>query len=434
MLRSILSVFTICVAWFVGATAANACPLCLAPSRTWAETIAEADVVVWAELVSADEGSDLRRPDAWFRIVKVHRGSGAWTSTPGSIVRIREAVFGDPGDTFLLHATHHSDSTPTLNETFATADAGPTIRQVSASATTATDVADAARDSSSTTTVTFDWNLPEPACEIVWQYIVTAPAPEAGASAANASQRLKYFLSWLENEKETVAADAWGEFAKAEYEVIKAIRDDFQTEQLRRWIANADTSPERLNLYGLMLGMSGSEQDALFLRQQIGPVQADTIRFGAEGLMAGLLMLSGEQGLDFLLQTRLQSENVPVFEVMAVVQSLQFAWTHEPDLIAKERMRAALHPLLHHEEMREIVIIDLARWEDWNVVHQLPELYNSVREDDPRSVGAIAGFLLTLQAPTSSATKDQRAVAATLLTQIRTDAPAVLKRVERQFR
>ena len=419
----------ICSLAAISLSTVAACPLCLAPSQTWSEMIVAADIVMLAELATIDEGSDTQRPFAIFQILDVHKGKQHVAKA--KTIRIDDYVYGKKGDHYLIKAAFTDADTPQIMETFVTAKSktqetsAKPIQKVSA-----TTLEVAGKDSTAAKVLT--WDSPESITAAAWQYVTEAPTPEAVPL-----DRLTYFLKFLEHQDSLVAADAWGEFAKSEYSDIKSLSDSFDSAKLRAWITNSETSPERLSLYGLMLGMGGTKQDAEFLRKQIGLPQGDAIRFGCEGLMGGLLVLEGDEGLRFLEESRLNDATVETFEVYAVVQAVQFLWNHEPDTIGKQRIRQAMHPLLQREELREIAIIDLARWEDWSLVNKLPAVYEACKADDERTTRAIVGYLLTLakaaEAGNGSAMQQLESANA-LLEEIRSENTRLVKLVERQQR
>ncbi len=422
-MRNQLATMTIAFVLLSFSIRSNACcPLCLAPQRTWAETVDEADAVLLGKLISRDEGAEDRKPSAVFEVVRVHKTTGLFEHKVQTRIRVEEFVYGESGDLFVLTAGLRDANARTVQETFATTDSGePTelkIKKVSAS--------------KSKPDYVLAWDIPEPASLAAWAYITEAPTPDQ-----DSFERLDYFLSSLENDDVLVAGDAWGEFATAEYGVIKKLSQKFSPSNLRHWIANKDTGPERLSLFGLMLGMCGSQDDATFLQNQIGQAASGEIQLGHEGLMGGLLVLAGEDGLRFLEETRLHNKTAPTFEILGSVKALQFLWNHEPERIAKDRMRSALHPLLHDESMREIIIIDLSRWQDWSLVSKLPAVYAKCREDDSRTTVAIVGYLLAYlktnpDAKTDVESDDTR-LAEKLLEVIRADDPRLVRTLERRF-
>lgn len=427
MNRAIVALW-ITIAATAGVPSASGCPLCLAPSRTWAEVVANSDVVVLARLVSRTEGSDTERPAAVLRIAHVHKGLKLVAA--GQILNLSESVFGAVGDEFLVTGSLEESNASTIVETFATdASQQRTINPAgSVRAVAATKVNGQVRNSVEVKQLV--WSSPEAASTAAYRYVIEAPYP-----LTEPRERLLYFLRFLEHEDPLIAADAWGEFAKAEYQDIKALRELFSPQDLKRWIVSERTSPERSSLYGLMLGMCGTPSDAEFLRAQIGDNPDGSLRFGSEGLMGGLLVLNGEPGLRFLEQTRLNNPSAEVFDIFAAVQAIQFVWNHEPACFEKQRLRNAMHPMLQREELREIVIRDLSRWEDWTLVSQLTEIYEACRSEDPRTTRAIIGYLLTFRKAAASAKVPEDAVVAAdrLLQQIRRDNARLVRAVEREL-
>jgi hypothetical protein len=419
--------FTIAVvALAVCSSVVSACPFCLAPMQTWAEMVADAEVVVLAKLVTTHEGSPTEKPYAILEIVEVHKGQGVLPA--GKRVQFNDYLYGKKGDLFLVRGGLRDVEPPQVIETFATdipesttAAVPPAIRKVSA-----TDAPDLAVSTS--TARTFAWSRADHVSIASYRYITAAPDP-----TNESRERLEYFLPFLETADPLVAADSWGEFANAGYEDIVANGKLFPAGKLRTWIADKQTSPERLGLYGMMLGLCGSSEDAKFLKQQIGLPTSDEIRFGVEGLMGGLLLLTGEDGLRFLEDSRLKNVGASQFDCFAVVQALQYVWAYEPDLMPKQRLRSALYPMLKREDLREIAVRDLARWQDWKALPLLSEVYEDCKADDPRTTRAIVGFLfvcLKFDQPDDS----QVAAANTLLDRIRGENGRLVRSMERDFR
>ena len=393
-----------------------ACPFCLAPMQTWSEMVAESDVVCLTRLISVSSDAT-ESAFSNVEVISVHKGSEFLT---GKQVRVNEHFYGKPGDLFLLKGSLQDQSPFKLVETFATDSDGEQLpAEVKIQTVSAT---------KPDTTKTLQWDFIEKVSQTSYRYITEAPSPNAAPV-----EKLTYFLSFLEHSDPLIASDAWGEFANSAYEDIVAVRTQLPREKLRTWISQKDTSPERLGLFGMMLGLCGNDSDADFLRQQIGQGNGDEIRFGVEGLMGGLLLLSGAEGLKFIEETRMENSKASDLESLAIVQALQFVWTYESELIPKERLRKALHPMLNNESVREIAIRDLSRWNDWTLVSQLEQIYTVSHEDDPGSTRAIVGYLMTCQ-KSDAASSDQIAEAKALLDRIRAEQPRLVRMVERSLR
>ena len=417
----------------------SACPFCIAPMQTWSEMVSEADVVVLAKLISRTEGADGQSSHAMVEVIRIQKGAALVPEAKQ--LRIDDYIFGQPGDLFLLKGKLQDAGQPAFVDTFATgyedpvtSDSQSPIKTVSATKLSDRSEAGvaspeaAAQPSMAQEPKQLVWDSVERVSEAAFTYVVSAPDPSLPAT-----ERLKYFVRFLEHTDALISADAYGEFANTQYEEIAKLQELYPREKLRAWIANKETSPERLGLYGMLLGLCGTQEDALFLRWQIGQPVNDDLRFGVEGLMGGLLLLERENGLKFLEETRFNTPGVSAMECFALVQALQFVYAYEPDLFSKQRLRSSMHPMISHPEMREIVIRNLARWEDWDVVAQLGGTYEKCKIDDPQTAAAVTGFLLTCQ-KSDTATEAQKTTAVELLDVIRADNPRLVKTTERQIR
>ncbi len=405
---------------------AIACPLCFGPSQTWAEMITEADVLLLGELISKDEGSEKTPAFSLVKVITVHKGKDLLPEE--QILRIPEYIYAEEGDPVLLKARLQDANALKYSETFATTDveARPAnatkqkIQKVSATEVTDDLPLETARQ-------VLKWDFYEKSSQAAFDYLTVAPSLDE-----DTGKRLRHFVNYLEHADSLIATDAWSEFANAEYNDIKSVADCFDVDKLRKWIADPKAEPERRGLYGLMLGMCGKPSDAEFLREHVGLPNSKEIRFGTEGLMGGLLTLSGAEGLEYLETTRLKNDQATGFDCFPAIKALQFAWTYEADGFEKERLRTALRPLLKREDIREIVITDLARWEDWNAVPLMADVYkDSNTANDLRTVEAVAKFLIVCRQSLAKDPDDSNAVSASeLLEKIREDHLKIVKTSE----
>ncbi|MEZ6122702.1 MAG: hypothetical protein R3C49_05935 [Planctomycetaceae bacterium] len=392
---------------------AQGCPFCLAPVQTWSEMLDEADVLLLAELVSSRVDPADQQPISVLKVLRIQKGKEHLPQEDRLV--LKEYIFGKAGDRVLLKASMIKLDRVPIADTFAQPSASSAIQQTAATVD---------QTGSKTDQLILQPDFFEVVGPEVFEYIVNAPENKEGQQA-----RLPYYIRFLEHSDPLIAADAWGEFARSEYADIVAVRQHLSAEKLRTWIGNRGLSPERLGLYGMLLGLCGNARDAEFLKKEIGQPGSDEIRFGTEGLMGGLLLLTPEEGLKFLETSRLQNATTPAFEHFAVINALQFVWTSEPNLLSRERLRTALHPLLQQADVREIVITDLARWEDWNAVHLMSDLYQQCRTDDVRSAEAIVKYLIMCSRATEASPENVEA-AKTLLESIRKQDAKTVRRAE----
>lgn len=321
---------------------ALACPICPTNLLTLSEQLSQADAVVLVEWVEGTKPKDTDGGLTVYKVIRIVRAPQGTVKQGGRIVLKRYRT-GQPGDLFLLQG----------------AQARP-----------------------------IEWSSPLEVTETSFNYIVQSPSSEVAPQ-----KRLTYFLKFLEFPDELVSNDAYAEFANAPYKDIAAIRDKMPAEKVRKWAMSKDTSPTRLGLYGLMIGLCGNEQDVKAIEAKIGEKTED-FRLGVDGLMSGYLLLSGAKGLDFIDKSKLKDKDIPFSETYAAMQALRFIWTYGDDVIEKDRLRGSMRLLLDRPELADLVIADLARWKDWDVQERLMKLYGADEYNIPSIKRAIVRYML----------------------------------------
>ena len=381
----------------------RACPFCLSPPMTLVEEITTSDLVIIVELLKFEiiriGKADV--PVSTVRIREFLQGTELTAKCDrlkiGQALTVRQEIAGVPGDLFLLFGSVPSSS-PAAESTFATdTEVSQPISPNAGAITTASleTIEDTPKQIQRTSLLIpelISWNSSTPVSPEAIRYIKNAP--EQGVPQA---QRLPYYLSFLENPDPLLSIDAWAEFANSTYGDVKAIRTQLPQQRLREWIADPMMSPERLGLYGMMLGLCGNADDAAFLEAQIGAVPPNDkdetrfFRYGTDGLMGGYLLLTGVDGVEFLELTRLKPD-VPVESVHAAMQAIQFLWSYESDLIPQSRLKSSMRKLLSNNALRTVAIINLARWNDWECWPQLEHIFDDKQIADVSTQRAIVQF------------------------------------------
>ncbi len=333
-----------------------ACPFCEAPSLTLSEQVQSADAAVLVQWVTG-EPSDIEAGfpgSTEYEVVDIiHDASGTLEKTGPILERRYRAA--QQGDLFLFLGVQ---------------------------------------------TTTLEWMPPMEVTETGYQYVRQSPSREAATV-----DRLRYFARFLEYPDPLIAQDAWSEFANAPYEDIAPVARELDPEKIRGWVLSDETNPMRLGLYGLLLGLCGSPDDAPAIREKI-LTRSETLRLGIDGVMAGYLLLTGEEGLDLIVEEKLVNPDAPFSETYAAMQALRFMWTYAQDAIPKDQLVAAMRQMLDRPELADLIISDLARWEDWTVVDKLYEMYDSEGFSEPAIKRAIIRyFLLAEHAGTAAVTE-----------------------------
>lgn len=343
--RQRLMVWCALVAVVVNAgSTAFACPFCSAPSLTMTEQLTQSDAAVLAQWVGGTPAKGNDAGATTYEVVEVvHQppGSKLAKGTKVELVRYRASK---AGDLFLLLGTKGG--------------------------------------------AVLDWGSPLEVTETSYKYMKEAPKPDVPAT-----ERLKYFVQYLENPEQAISNDAYGEFANTAYGDIVQIKSLMPRDKLRKWIVDPQFSPSRLGLYGLMLGLCGTAEDVKLLEGRILD-SSEEFRLGIDGIMGGYLLLAGEPGLKVLDEHKLLSKEAPFSETYAAMQALRFMWQYGDGQIPAARLQQSMRLLLTRPELADLVIADLARWKDWSIQSQLMDMYGKEEYDIPSIKRAIVRFML----------------------------------------
>jgi hypothetical protein len=158
--------------------------------------------------------------------------------------------------------------------------------------------------------------------------------------------------------------------------------DAMPREKLREWIADPKTPVNRLGLFGLMLGLCGNADDAEMMRDKILE-PSDGFRIGIDGVMTGYVLLTGEQGLEVIEQEKISDKTENFSEHVASMQMLRFLWNFAKDRFDPERIKQSMRLMVENHKIADLVIADLARWEDWETTPRLIALYGTDGYDVP---------------------------------------------------
>ncbi len=336
------------------AGAGCACPFCDAPALMMSEQIGQCDHMLRGKWLEGEKPVSLRGGSSKFEILDVAFSKGD-RFQKGQIVVMPQYIAGSDTSTYTLM--------------------GPDDRLE-------------------------DWHVPSEVTEASWTYLSKMPPGVKDAKAQ--TERLQYFLDYFEHPDLLVSNDAFAEFASAPYELIVPLKDHLPREKILGWLQDPKTPVTRTGFYGMLAGICGHPEDAPILEKKIVTLDAD-FRLGIEGVMAGYMMICGEEGLKKLEEVKILSKTaiskdgkeitLPFSETYAVMQALRFMWTYEPDRLPKDRLKQSMHLLLERKEMADLVITDLARWKDWSIQDRLMTMYSDENYDIPAIRRAIVRYM-----------------------------------------
>lgn len=328
-------------------TSVCVCPFCASVGLTFTDQMASKDVVVTAKLLEIPEADedDEELPRAKFEIVKVFRGKEVVKTG----MKFRALLIGryPVGEKFFVMGVDP-----------------PAVK----------------------------WTTPMKASDRVLEYLGKLDdLPKKGAD------RLEFFQDYFEDEESLLAFDAYDEFAKAPYQDLIDLKERMDRPRLLEMIENDITSPTRRRLYFTMLGVCGKVEDAKMLEGLLTSGSRRKMR-GLEALIACYLNLKGEAGMELIQREFFEKKDCEFTYTMLAMQALRFH-AEETEVVPKERIIAAARIVLDNDEARDLVIPDLARWEDWSVMDKLVKIFKESTDDDSWIRVPIASYLMACPLP-----------------------------------
>lgn len=232
---------------------------------------------------------------------------------------------------------------------------------------------------------------------------------ELPGTAATATERVRYALPYLESADDMVATDAFTVLASAHYNDIAALRAELPQQKLRSWLFGKQKLKGQRGVYGMLLGLCGTEADRDQLMKLIldtrGP---DDFRLGIGGVMGGYLLLAGGDGLDALEKEFLSNPNASSSDRAAMMEALRFMGEYAEDRISRPTLAKCVRQNLATSDLPEISIADLARWQDWSATNQLLEWYGRPKCDKFIRKAIINFMLVASQSDSSNLSESDR--------------------------
>ncbi len=195
----------------------------------------------------------------------------------------------------------------------------------------------------------------------------------------NGVKRLEFFQDYFEDSDEMLARDAYDEFAKAPYDQVVALKSKMSRENLIGWINDPNIPASRKRLYLTMLGVCGLKGDLPFLESLMKSDDRQK-KAGLDAMIACYLAIKGPDGMPLIENLFLKNKEAEYADTYAAIAALRFHGSSQSDIIPKDRLVDGLEHMLTRPKLADLVIPDLARWEDWEVMDELVTLFKTADE------------------------------------------------------
>lgn len=330
MLRIILPIIAILLFGTMGDTVC-ACPFCSAVSQTLSEEIASMDAVVIARLAEtpSPEPSTMAVDEVskgTFEITDVIKGKRHLTGTK----TVQTVYFGGTGAAkkFLIMGVNP-----------------PKIA----------------------------WSTPMGISERASRYINRLHGlPKKGAD------RLAFFQDYLGDHDEFLSQDAYDEFARAPYKEVMELKDKMNHDQIVRWIKDLEVPASHRRLYFVMLSVCGGPRDLPMLEEMLKSDDRKA-KAGLDAMVGCYLALTGPNGMPLIEEVFLKNKEAEYADTHAAIMALRFHGT-ETDIIPRKRILEGLRHMIDRPQLADLIIPDLARWEDWSPMDRLVKLFKEADE------------------------------------------------------
>lgn len=187
--------------------------------------------------------------------------------------------------------------------------------------------------------------------------------------------RLKFYYQFLQDEESMLARDAYDEFAIAPYDAVKKLAPEMDHDQLVKWISDPEMPTDRKRLYLTLLGVCGGKDDLSMLEKMLRSTSKSS-RGGLDAMIACYLTLGGESGLGLINELFLANKQAPYADTYQAIMAIRFHGT-EGDVIPRSALVESLHHVLDRKDLADLVIPDLARWNDWSQINRLVKLFET---------------------------------------------------------
>ncbi|MCI0703123.1 MAG: hypothetical protein L0241_18755 [Planctomycetia bacterium] len=236
--------------------------------------------------------------------------------------------------------------------------------------------------------------------------------------------RMRYFFEHLESPELQISADAYNEFAVAEYKEVRPLAPKLPAETLLKWLKAPDTRASRYGLYGLLLGHCGKPEHAKELRALLDDKEA---RFssGLDGMLMGYILLDPKAGYEFLMALVRDPKNEFLVKHGAM-RALRFFWEYRPEILTRKQMLDGMSALMVDPDLTDMPIDDLRKWKAWEMTGEVlkyadKEPYNTL----PINMRAIIKFAIA-----ASWADPKNEAAAAFVAKMRKETPNRVKQLE----
>lgn len=306
----------------------------------------------------------------------------------GVIVKVNECKTRDDGAGFdlmvdFVASVGAQNSSPRFDGIFSfnEVETGKKILLIGTPDVTATETANLDK-------ITWLWNTPLELSDTSADYVQNLPLANRPES-----ERLAYFYKNLFSKDLQISEDAYSECARISLSTIReeSFRNVFDKDLLIDALRNPDLPAKHKSFLWMVLAELGEQSDASIfvelaiplIREELSNQQTETIQVSTlanypwlAASMACYARLGGESSIRYLETELLGNNRCPASLKSAAISAIR-VFGNELDPSQTSRSARALAQVLNDPSAADFVIPDLARWEYWDAVPQLSNLFHT---------------------------------------------------------
>lgn len=217
------------------------------------------------------------------------------------------------------------------------------------------------------------------------QSVKVSPVTDSAAETDRQVQRMKYFWNSLQHSDDLIAANAHLEFAITSDIALAKFRPQMKREKLVEWLKSKSTPVRRQELYLAMLAKCGKPSDGDWIAPRLTKLVREQKRASMTELtswIACYLSVKGDAGQELVSELFLDDSSNFKNTYDAVAAIRHVTYQAQPS-VSKTASIAMFRSLLTDPKLADLVVMDLARLEDWESTARLVKMFKeSVAKGD----------------------------------------------------
>lgn len=191
--------------------------------------------------------------------------------------------------------------------------------------------------------------------------------------------RLLFFVGHVQDKDDLIARDAYDEIAKTAYEDIRAAKEKLPRTDLVKWVQDPETTASKRRMFFSLLSVCGTKEEVPMLEKMIRSTDRRD-RSGLDSLLNCYMALRGEDAMPLIEELFLKDPKVDYTDRYSAIMAIRFQGT-DGKAVPRERLVKSLRLNLDHPKVADLVVMDLARWGDWESMDRLVEMFRKSNDE-----------------------------------------------------